>query len=76
MRATRVCRLWYSPMTITDCFLQILTQHRDQRDRAVLALAELCMEREDELARAPRSSSPAPRTWDPRHMTECRRAAA
>lgn len=42
--------------------LQILTQHRDQRDRAVLALAELCMEREDELARAPRSSSPAPRS--------------
>ncbi|KAJ9115034.1 hypothetical protein QFC22_005362 [Naganishia vaughanmartiniae] len=41
---------------------RILTQHRDQRDRAVLALAELCMEREDELARAPRSSSPAPRS--------------
>ncbi|GHJ84656.1 hypothetical protein NliqN6_1058 [Naganishia liquefaciens] len=41
---------------------RILTQHRDQRDRAVLALAELCMEREDELARAPRSASPAPRS--------------
>ncbi|KAJ9111463.1 hypothetical protein QFC19_001232 [Naganishia cerealis] len=39
-----------------------LYTHRDQRDRAVLALAELCMEREDELARAPRSSSPAPRS--------------
>nr|ACZ80656.1 putative DNA polymerase sigma [Cryptococcus depauperatus] len=31
-------------------------------ERAVLALAELCREREDELQRAPRSSSPAPRS--------------
>ena len=37
---------------------QILTQ---RPDRAVVALAELCREREDELQRAPRSSSPAPR---------------
>ncbi|WVQ76777.1 hypothetical protein IAR50_006451 [Cryptococcus sp. DSM 104548] len=37
---------------------RILTQ---RPDRAVLALAELCREREDELQRAPRSSSPAPR---------------
>jgi terminal uridylyltransferase len=38
---------------------RILTQ---RPDRAVLALAELCREREDELHRAPRSSSPAPRS--------------
>ncbi|BEJ14614.1 hypothetical protein CspHIS471_0403810 [Cutaneotrichosporon sp. HIS471] len=38
---------------------RILTQ---RHDRAVLALAELCREREDELLRAPRSASPAPRT--------------
>ncbi|ORY26876.1 hypothetical protein BCR39DRAFT_248154 [Naematelia encephala] len=38
---------------------RILTQ---RPDRAVLALAELCREREDELARAPRSASPAPRS--------------
>lgn len=38
--------------------LQILTQ---RPDRAVLALAELCREREDDF-RAPRSSSPAPRS--------------
>ncbi|XAO24786.1 hypothetical protein I312_103592 [Cryptococcus bacillisporus CA1280] len=37
---------------------RILTQ---RPERAVLALAELCREREDELQRAPRSSSPAPR---------------
>lgn len=37
---------------------QILTA---RPERAVLALAELCIEREDELARAPRSASPAPR---------------
>lgn len=37
---------------------KILTQ---RPERAVLALAELCREREDELQRAPRSSSPAPR---------------
>ncbi|WVN88679.1 uncharacterized protein L203_103892 [Cryptococcus depauperatus CBS 7841] len=38
---------------------RILTQ---RPERAVLALAELCREREDELQRAPRSSSPAPRS--------------
>lgn len=38
---------------------RILTQ---RHERAVLALAELCREREDELLRAPRSASPAPRT--------------
>ncbi|KAL7424383.1 hypothetical protein Q5752_000065 [Cryptotrichosporon argae] len=38
---------------------RILTQ---RPDRAVLALAELCTERDDELLRAPRSASPAPRT--------------
>lgn len=37
---------------------QILTQ---RPDRAVLALAELCREREDGLERAPRSNSPGPR---------------
>ncbi|WVQ97825.1 hypothetical protein IAU59_004940 [Kwoniella sp. CBS 9459] len=37
---------------------RILTQ---RPDRAVLALAELCRERDDDLYRAPRSSSPAPR---------------
>ncbi|WWC87233.1 uncharacterized protein L201_002121 [Kwoniella dendrophila CBS 6074] len=37
---------------------RILTQ---RPDRAVLALAELCRERDDDLHRAPRSSSPAPR---------------
>ncbi|WWD22056.1 hypothetical protein CI109_106544 [Kwoniella shandongensis] len=37
---------------------RILTQ---RPDRAVLALAELCRERDDELQRAPRSASPAPR---------------
>lgn len=37
---------------------QILTQ---RPDRAVLALAELCRERDDDLYRAPRSESPAPR---------------
>ena len=31
-------------------------------DRAVLALAELCRERDDDLHRAPRSASPAPRS--------------
>ncbi|TXT11155.1 hypothetical protein VHUM_01906 [Vanrija humicola] len=38
---------------------RILTQ---RPERAVLALAELCRERDDELLRAPRSASPAPRT--------------
>jgi terminal uridylyltransferase len=38
--------------------LQILT---GRPERAVLALAELCVEREEELARAPRSASPAPK---------------
>lgn len=38
---------------------RILTQ---RPDRAVLALGELCQERDDELHRAPRSSSPAPRS--------------
>lgn len=38
---------------------RILTQ---RHERAVLALAELCREREDELLRGPRSASPAPRT--------------
>ncbi|WVR04435.1 hypothetical protein IAU60_001438 [Kwoniella sp. DSM 27419] len=37
---------------------RILTQ---RPDRAVLALAELCRERDDDLYRAPRSASPAPR---------------
>ncbi|RXK37596.1 hypothetical protein M231_05138 [Tremella mesenterica] len=37
---------------------RILTQ---RPDRAVLALAELCREREEELSHAPRSASPAPR---------------
>ncbi|WVW78727.1 hypothetical protein I302_100687 [Kwoniella bestiolae CBS 10118] len=37
---------------------RILTQ---RPDRAVLALAELCRERDDDLHRAPRSASPAPR---------------
>ncbi|WVQ84006.1 hypothetical protein IAT38_006151 [Cryptococcus sp. DSM 104549] len=37
---------------------RILTQ---RPERAVLALAELCRERDDELQRAPRSASPAPR---------------
>lgn len=62
MRATRVSRLQSLCRFSANSLLQILTQHRDQRDRAVLALAELCMEREDELARAPRSASPAPRS--------------
>lgn len=35
-------------------------------ERAVLALAELCIEREEELARAPRSSSPSPRSMSGR----------
>ncbi len=38
--------------------MQILT---GRPERAVLALAELCVEREEELARAPRSASPAPK---------------
>jgi terminal uridylyltransferase len=37
---------------------QILTQ---RPDRAILALNELCREGDDDLTRAPRSSSPAPR---------------
>lgn len=56
MRATRVSKCSIGTRTPTDS--QILTQ---RPDRAVLALAELCREREDELQRAPRSSSPAPR---------------
>jgi terminal uridylyltransferase len=56
MRATRVC---YILMRMSQLTFQILTQ---RPDRAVLALAELCRERDDELARAPRSSSPAPRS--------------
>lgn len=48
----------YTNNRCADADLQILTQ---RPDRAVLALAELCREREDELQRAPRSSSPAPR---------------
>ncbi|CAD6585977.1 MAG: hypothetical protein TREMPRED_004293 [Tremellales sp. Tagirdzhanova-0007] len=39
---------------------RILTQ---RPDRAVLALAELCREREDELQHAPRSASPATRSF-------------
>lgn len=42
---------------------RILTQ---RPERAVLALAELCRERDDELLRAPRSASPAPRTLNVR----------
>ena len=38
---------------------RILTQ---RPDRAVLALAELCRERDDDLNRAPRSESPVPRS--------------
>lgn len=55
MRATRVSFAYKCGHSLT---VQILTQ---RPERAVHALAELCVEREEELARAPRSSSPAPR---------------
>ena len=58
MRATRVSSCGPHPPDRNPSDWQILTQ---RPERAVLALAELCREREDDF-RAPRSSSPAPRS--------------